>query len=160
MKKFLPFAFAAGLLGFLPGTATAQILPTAPSALLKATGAVAQTVQWRRDPRYTEPNYGGVRNYGRGYYRGGYGRGYYGRGYYGRGYYGRRNGWRRDWGPGVGVLGGLAAGALLGGAIAGAQSGGPVVIDDVQAYCSRRFRSYDPASGTYLGYDGKRHACP
>lgn len=25
--------------------------------------------------------------------------------------------------------------------------------------CAQRFRSYDPASGTYLGYDGKRHAC-
>jgi hypothetical protein len=28
------------------------------------------------------------------------------------------------------------------------------------AYCMRRFKSYDPASGTYLGYDGLRHACP
>lgn len=28
------------------------------------------------------------------------------------------------------------------------------------AYCMRRFRSYDPASGTYLGYDGMRHPCP
>jgi hypothetical protein len=28
------------------------------------------------------------------------------------------------------------------------------------AYCAQRFRSYDPASGTYLGYDGLRHACP
>jgi len=27
-------------------------------------------------------------------------------------------------------------------------------------YCMRRFRSYDPASGTYLGYDGIRHPCP
>jgi len=25
--------------------------------------------------------------------------------------------------------------------------------------CAQRFRSYDPASGTYLGYDGRRHAC-
>jgi len=23
-----------------------------------------------------------------------------------------------------------------------------------------RFKSYDPASGTYLGYDGQRHPCP
>jgi hypothetical protein len=29
-----------------------------------------------------------------------------------------------------------------------------------QAYCMRRFRSYDPAVGTYLGYDGVRHPCP
>ena len=27
-------------------------------------------------------------------------------------------------------------------------------------YCARRFRSYDPGSGTYLGYDGVRHPCP
>ena len=27
-------------------------------------------------------------------------------------------------------------------------------------YCSQRYRSYDPASGTYLGYDGNRHPCP
>jgi hypothetical protein len=29
-----------------------------------------------------------------------------------------------------------------------------------QAYCERRYRSYDPASGTFLGYDGLRHRCP
>ena len=28
------------------------------------------------------------------------------------------------------------------------------------AYCSQRFRSYDPSSGTYMGYDGRRHSCP
>ena len=28
------------------------------------------------------------------------------------------------------------------------------------AYCASRYRSYDPASGTYLGYDGVRHSCP
>ena len=27
-------------------------------------------------------------------------------------------------------------------------------------YCMRRFRSYDPYSRTYLGYDGYRHPCP
>jgi hypothetical protein len=34
----------------------------------------------------------------------------------------------------------------------------PVANDE--AYCEQRFRSYDPASGTYLGYDGLRHQCP
>lgn len=33
-------------------------------------------------------------------------------------------------------------------------------IGDPDAYCAQRFRSYDPASGTYLGYDGIRHPCP
>ncbi|PIK73048.1 BA14K family protein [Methylobacterium frigidaeris] len=28
------------------------------------------------------------------------------------------------------------------------------------SYCTQRFRSYDRATGTYLGNDGKRHHCP
>jgi hypothetical protein len=93
---------------------------------------------------------------------------------------GRWHGYRGGWGrSGLGV--GLAAGALLGGAIAaGAASPyygptyyGPgyysepeVVVepgyagDDAVSYCMQRFKSYDPASGTYLGYDGLRHPCP
>ncbi|WFU68871.1 MULTISPECIES: BA14K family protein [unclassified Bradyrhizobium] len=31
---------------------------------------------------------------------------------------------------------------------------------DSSAYCAQRYKSYDPASGTYLGYDGQRHPCP
>jgi hypothetical protein len=31
---------------------------------------------------------------------------------------------------------------------------------DAVAYCMRRFRSYDPSSMTYVGYDGLRHSCP
>jgi hypothetical protein len=26
-------------------------------------------------------------------------------------------------------------------------------------YCARRYRSYDPESGTYMGKDGVRHPC-
>jgi hypothetical protein len=51
----------------------------------------------------------------------------------------------------AGAIFGLAAGALA----ANAWAGGNAV-----AYCEQRFRSYDPASGTYLGYDGYRHPCP
>jgi len=36
---------------------------------------------------------------------------------------------------------------------------GMAATDDV-TYCQQRFRSYDPATGTYLGYDGRRHPCP
>jgi hypothetical protein len=32
--------------------------------------------------------------------------------------------------------------------------------EDSAAYCAQRYRSYDPASGTYLGFDGMRHPCP
>jgi BA14K-like protein len=46
------------------------------------------------------------------------------------------------------------------GAPAGPAYGGAPVAGDAVAYCRQRFRSYDPASGTYLGYDGQRHPCP
>jgi hypothetical protein len=36
----------------------------------------------------------------------------------------------------------------------------PVGGDDAVAYCMQTYQSYDPASGTYLGYDGLRHPCP
>ena len=36
----------------------------------------------------------------------------------------------------------------------------PPADDDAVAYCMQRYRSYDPASGTYLGNDGQRHPCP
>ena len=65
---------------------------------------------------------------------------------------------------GAGIAG-FAAGALIGGALPrtyapGYAYGGAVVEDDSIAYCQSRYRSYDPASGTYLGYDGRRHPCP
>jgi hypothetical protein len=31
---------------------------------------------------------------------------------------------------------------------------------DPVAYCLQRFKSYDPRSGTYLGFDGLRPPCP
>jgi hypothetical protein len=94
--------------------------------------------------------------------------GYYGRPayrgrYYGRPYYGRY--YRRDRGSAAAAgIAGLAAGALIGGAIASQQAqAAPTYVvpnQSAHAYCSQRFRSYDPASGTYLGYDGIRHPCP
>jgi hypothetical protein len=32
--------------------------------------------------------------------------------------------------------------------------------DDAEARCSAQFRSFDPRSGTYIGYDGETHVCP
>ena len=64
----------------------------------------------------------------------GYG-GYYGDDYYaGNGYY---DGGYYDGGPSYVITG---------------QNGDP-------GYCAQRYKSYDPASGTYLGYDGLRHPC-
>ncbi len=63
---------------------------------------------------------------------------------------------------------GLVIGAILGFAL------GAAVVDSVEqqeyamsrlndpgwiAYCARRYRSFDPYTGTYLGRDGLRHYC-
>jgi hypothetical protein len=85
------------------------------------------------------------RGWHRGWHRYGWG--------YGYPYYYRRH---HYWGgaAAAGIIG-LAAGAIAGSALA-AQSRASSSV----AYCERRFRSYDPRSGTYLGYDGLRHPCP
>jgi len=82
--------------------------------------------------------------------------------------------WRGGWGWGLGAF---AAGAVIGGALAAPYYYGPGYYDpgpyypapayyppppagDAVAFCARRYRSYDPASGTFLGNDGLRHPCP
>jgi hypothetical protein len=129
-----------------------MLMGTAPAS---AQGAQAADILSRLESKGVATSY--AQWGGRGYRRGGY----YGRRHYGhRGYYGRRGG------VGTGALiGGLAAGALLGGVIASQAAPGPAPVyaapqPNAVAYCSQRFRSYDPGSGTYLGYDGMRHACP
>jgi hypothetical protein len=79
------------------------------------------------------------------------------------------NGWNSSWNdnrrfwPGdvaAGVVGGAVGTA---GAIATAPFRGPrnsyAYMDDNASYCAQRYRSYNPASGTYLGSDGRRHVC-
>jgi hypothetical protein len=91
--------------------------------------------------------------------------------------------WHRGYGHGGAVgagIAGFAAGALLGGAIAGSRyydyddgygpgdysygyAPGVVVAPsggNAEDYCAQRFRSYNPATGTYPGYDGRYHPCP
>jgi hypothetical protein len=141
-------ALAVALLAVTPawfvGSAGAAP-PGAPLSLQGAGGAAVETVAWR----------------------GGFGHGWGG-------------GWRGGhgwWGPG------LAAGAIIGGAVAASQpwygydydygyapgyaydydpgySSYGYAPGGASAYCAQRFRSYDPASGTYLGFDGLRHPCP
>ncbi len=90
-------------------------------------------------------NWGGAPNWG--YARGGY---YPGYSYGGYGY------------DGFGLGLGLTAG-LIGGALAATASEGAYAADAparTVEYCQARFKSYNPATGTYLGYDGLRHSCP
>jgi hypothetical protein len=88
-----------------------------------------------------------------------------------------RRGWRGGNRGGAAIGLGIA-GALIGGAIIGATqpygyygyppgyygpvyaAPAPYVGGDAVAYCQQRFQSYDPYSGTYLGFDGLRHSCP
>ena len=72
---------------------------------------------------------------------------------------GGRGGYRGGGGHGGGNGAGIAAG-VIGGLLLGA-----IIANEAQRsrganYCARRFRSYDPESGTYLGRDGLRHSCP
>lgn len=61
-------------------------------------------------------------------------------------------------GGGTGALiGGLAAGAIIGGAIAAGQAN--AAAQQHAAYCAQRYRSYDPASNTFLARDGNRYPC-
>jgi hypothetical protein len=38
--------------------------------------------------------------------------------------------------------------------------GGPAGPGGDASYCAQKYRSYDPATGTFLGFDGQRHPCP
>jgi len=59
---------------------------------------------------------------------------------------------------------GLAAGALIGSAIASQAQAAPppppgTVDPTVAAYCARKYRSYDPTTGTFLASNGMRYVC-
>jgi hypothetical protein len=59
---------------------------------------------------------------------------------------------------------GLAAGALIGSAIASQAQAAPppppgTVDPTVAAYCARKYRSYDPVTGTFLAHNGLRYVC-
>ncbi|MBB5045883.1 hypothetical protein HNR60_000618 [Rhodopseudomonas rhenobacensis] len=136
-SKWLAAAMVVGATSFA-SVAPASAAPMVPNQLSGAAASDVQSVQYRG-----------------GYHRGGGWRGgpRYGYGHRGYGY------GHRGYGYGAGAaLGGLAAGAIIGGAIASSQA--QAVDGNAEAYCSQRFKSYDPGSGTYLGYDGQRHSCP
>ena len=146
-----------GCLGFALVTSASLATPAAatplaaPSAVQNAVTPAVETVQWRWRRGAWAPLAGAAiiggaiaasRPWGYDNYYGDYA---YAPGYrYGHGNsyndYAYSPGYRSSWGPSYTYE---------------YSSGG----DDV-AYCKQRFRSYDPASGTYLGYDGQRHPCP
>ena len=135
--KFAPLALGVAIVGgamSLPATPASAAPAANIAAAIPPQNDMLQQVQWRRHGHY--------------------------RGYYGRHY-------RRDRGGAVaaGVIGGLALGAILGAAASAPPPPppayyGPAYGDrDWLAYCASKYRSFDPRSGTYLGYDGLRHPC-
>lgn len=163
ISKLRTFAIAViGSAAILGGSGSASAREGKAQSLFADLRSSGASFTYVRDGRHHR----GMRGHRAGRHRGIGGRrfGHDGRGYgrhrgYGRGYGYRR----RGYGRGGAALGGLAAGAIIGGALAaqaaqGGAGGGPSRAE--VASCSRRFKSYDASSGTYLGYDGQRHACP
>jgi hypothetical protein len=178
MRKFLMAVAATAVLGTLGLTAPASAAQTQTAPVNELVAAIqngtvnADYVQRRGGGRHVARG-GGYRGGARHVYRGGayrgsrqvyrggvyrggryVNRGYYGRRYYGGRYYGPRYGYYgRGYGYGAaaGAIG-LTTGAIVGSAIA--QS------NNAASYCAQRYRSYNPATGTYVGYDGVRRRCP
>ncbi len=144
-------ALAGGTLLALPASAAPLASATSAVATAQAGSDLVQTVQWRR--------------YG-----------------YGPRYYG---GYRRGPAVGAGIAAGIIGGALAAGALAAPPPpvyyepepvyvAPPVVYappvpraygysiedTDAVAYCSRRFKSYNPETGTYIAARGVVRACP
>lgn len=147
---FTRFTAALSVVAFLAGTAAPTAAAPVPSSVATLRSAASLDVI---DIRYrgrggagvaagiatglilggiiaSQPRYYGPRGYYYNYYYGGPPPLFYGpRVFYPPGYYGPIVG------PGYGPRG------------------------DWLSYCFSRYRSFDPASGTYMGYDGRRHPC-
>jgi hypothetical protein len=141
MRRFQMTAVTAGLIGgtmLLFGAAPASAV-TLPSPVLVAPGdtAMVEEVQRRRGDR--------VRRYSQRHHRAHRSRRHASRSF--RHHRGRS--FRHHRGPSFGfsiIVPGVALG--LGGAHSAHVH-----------WCLNRYRSYDPASDTFLGYDGYRHRC-
>ena len=160
LSSSLRTTILAAAAALLSAGAQAGPMPTNVAAMKSMVDQSTTEVRWGGGWRGGGFGYRGVGFRGGGWgYRGGYGYRGGGWGYRGLGY-------------------GLAAGALVGGAIAssayygGGYYGGGYYGDDYYnnasygatsdavAYCAQRFRSYDPASQTYLARNGRRVSCP
>ena len=147
MRKYLFSSVAAGLIGgamMLSGTAPVSAA-TLPSPMIAGSGDTAMVEQVRQHRRERARRGDRARRYDRrrhgqrySYRRSGFNH------YYGGHYY--SSPWWNS--PGFGF-------AITVPSVALGLGGGSGHVE----WCLNRFRSYDPASDTYLGYDGYRHRC-
>jgi hypothetical protein len=76
-------------------------------------------------------------------------------------YYNR--GWNGNYWVGPAI--GFGAGVLLGSALTAPRYYAPApryyapAYGNRDAYCAQKYRSYNPYTGTYTGYDGRQHYC-
>ncbi|MEN5083385.1 BA14K family protein [Bosea sp. TWI1241] len=140
IKTTIAAAAVAGAFALAAPASAAPLAPVTAAVAQSGGQGLVETVQYRR---YYGPRYG---------------------------YYGPRYRYNRGAAVGAGIaagaLGALAAGALL--------APGPVYAEpvpppprvyvspdaDAIAYCSRRFRTYDPETGTYIANGGIVRYCP
>jgi len=158
MRRFTSVLIAAAMASTAVSFTPASAMPAAPTAASNNEPAV----QFVRDRAG-----GGNGGHWRGRHRrgGNWGGGNWGGGHWGGGHHGYGYGY----GFGLGAFG-LATGLLLGsqlGYYGGGYYGQPYYgndyygggYDDYDVACANKYRSYDPYSKTFLGYDGYRHPC-
>ncbi|MBN8994099.1 MAG: BA14K family protein [Rhizobiales bacterium] len=127
-------AIAAGTLAAVPAEAG---IAQAPAVLAAGgDGPLVQDVAWKKWKKY--PHYSGGGNYHHHWHGGG------------------NNNWV---GP---LVGGMVIGGMLAAPYYGGYGYAPAPryrYGSHDAYCHARFRSYNSATGFYLGYDGHYHRC-
>lgn len=149
MRRSICTLIAAAMASTVVSFAPAAAMPLAPTATGNDTTAVelVRSRHWRHGGRH----HGGEWGHHHGGHHHGYG------------------------GFGIGAFGGLATGLIIGSQLGyynngyyggyygdryynnGYYNGG--YGDYHAAACAQRYRSYDPASDTFMGYDGYRHPC-
>jgi hypothetical protein len=180
MRRFILTALAAAVLApaaLLAGQASAQVAPATKFQQLLQQDRMAAVYTARRGGQTVRrPAGGGHRAAYRGTahrgvaYRGGAYRGnvaragtyhrsyagrYYGRPYH-RAYYGAHY---RPYYGGSYYPYGYGAAAVTGAVVGSAIASQPTTTGS-SAYCAQRYKSYNPATGTFTGYDGRQHPCP
>ncbi|MGF7162408.1 hypothetical protein FHS85_004062 [Rhodoligotrophos appendicifer] len=148
MNFKIPLGAAALGFGLLAGGMTSPASASMSGLTGSAVGQVTGTNSMIHEVQSRKHRYS--RSYNRGHHGPRYRHKRRGYNYYHGGYY-YSTPWWVGAAAGAAIIGGLAtAGAA---ANAAANSGNHV------AWCNQRYRSYNPATDSYMGYDGQRHRC-